>query len=133
MYPRGRCCLSALGLRKGKRRPETRMNAGFQAKAHQSARKVRLPVTRVLLTDRHAQRSGRSPSLAHEGGCRLQRTCATNKNERIMKLTQIKLSNFQSFGPDATLIGMAAMTFLLGPQRDREDGLPAGIDSALRP
>ena len=50
-----------------------------------------------------------------------------------MKLTQIKLSNFQSFGPDATLIGMAAMTFLLGPQRDREDGLPAGIDSALRP
>ena len=32
-----------------------------------------------------------------------------------MKLTQIHLSNFQSFGPESTLIDMAEMTFVLGP------------------
>lgn len=43
MYPCDRCWLSASGLRTLWRRPETRMDAGFQAKAHQSARKVRSP------------------------------------------------------------------------------------------
>lgn len=32
-----------------------------------------------------------------------------------MKLTRLRISNFQSFGPQATPIGFEAMTFLLGP------------------
>ncbi len=32
-----------------------------------------------------------------------------------MKLTRLRISNFQSFGPQATAIGFEAMTFLLGP------------------
>jgi putative ATP-dependent endonuclease of the OLD family len=32
-----------------------------------------------------------------------------------MKLTRLRISNFQSFGPQATPIGFQAMTFLLGP------------------
>ena len=36
------------------------------------------------------------------------------RRDGVMKLPQIRLSNFQSFGPEATLFGMAVMTFLLG-------------------
>lgn len=32
-----------------------------------------------------------------------------------MKLTRLRISNFQSFGPQGTAIGFEAMTFLLGP------------------
>ena len=32
-----------------------------------------------------------------------------------MKLTRLRINNFQSFGPHATAIGFEAMTFLLGP------------------
>lgn len=32
-----------------------------------------------------------------------------------MKLTQLRISNFQSFGPTPTVIGLEAMSFLLGP------------------
>lgn len=55
-----------------------------------------------------------------------------------MKLTQIRLSNFQSFGPEATLIGMAAMTFLLGPNGTGKTAVLQaltrlfGIDPGLR-
>ncbi|WP_038213269.1 ATP-dependent nuclease [Xenophilus azovorans] len=55
-----------------------------------------------------------------------------------MKLTQIHLSNFQSFGPEATLIDMAAMTFLLGPNGTGKTAVLQalvrlfGIDPGLR-
>ncbi len=32
-----------------------------------------------------------------------------------MKLTQLRISNFQSFGKDATIVALTPMTFLLGP------------------
>ena len=32
-----------------------------------------------------------------------------------MKLMQLRTSNFQSFGEDPTLISLASMTYLLGP------------------
>jgi putative ATP-dependent endonuclease of the OLD family len=32
-----------------------------------------------------------------------------------VKLTQLRISNFQSFGQEPTVIGFEAMTFLLGP------------------
>lgn len=55
-----------------------------------------------------------------------------------MKLTQIKLSNFQSFGPDATAIDVAAMTYLLGPNGTGKTAVLQalsrlfGIDPGLR-
>jgi hypothetical protein len=49
MYPRGRCWLSASGRRREKRR-ETLMDVGLQAKAHQSARKVRSPPDSIQST-----------------------------------------------------------------------------------
>ena len=44
MYACGRRWLSASGLRERRHRPESRMDAGVLVKAHQSARKVRLPL-----------------------------------------------------------------------------------------
>lgn len=32
-----------------------------------------------------------------------------------MKLTQLRISNFQSFGEDPKLLSLAAMSYLLGP------------------
>src|SRR5450755_4602552 len=32
-----------------------------------------------------------------------------------MKLTQLRISNFQSFGEEPTVIGLASMAYLLGP------------------
>lgn len=55
-----------------------------------------------------------------------------------MKLTQIHLSNFQSFGPEGTPIDMAEMTFLLGPNGSGKTAVLQalarlfGIDPGLR-
>ena len=60
MYACGRRWLSASGLRERRHRPESRMDAGVLVKAHQSARKVRLPPradgAQVTLAPRQADR-----------------------------------------------------------------------------